>query len=239
MLSQVFSNCGKPQLGSIKRRRRRDVYDGYDDYDYQQGRVMNDDKNKEASIKDDNDDEDDDDDNEYVDSKPAVTRNEKKERVVPPQEDGDRKKQRKNKNNNGPKGGGGSGGSGNKNRKKNKSDGLEDEEEDQGGPAFAFHRLLKDIGTHVASTKNFWKRLPYEVCNNEVAVIETGQNTTCWNGSALARYDFFFVDILYNRRRDIRSTEAESRPLTKILKYPRKVIIVPTNPTGGGFFFIR
>lgn len=193
--SQVFSNCGKPQLGPSRRRRRRDVYDGdYDDYE--QGRVMNDGRRKViASAKENDDDEDDedDDDNEYVDSKPTVVRNEKKERVILPPEDGDRKKQRKNKNNNGPKvGGGGSGVANNKNRKKNKSDGLEDEEEDQGGPAFAFHRLLKDIGTHVASTKNFWKRLPYEVCNNEVAVIETGQNTTCWNGSSLARFAFYF-----------------------------------------------
>lgn len=166
-------------------------YNGDDYYDYQQGRIMNDGKKKDSEVEDDEDDED----TEYVDSKPiTVSRTEKKENV-PVDEVSDRKKQRKNKNNsnnnnNGPK----SNGSGNnKNRKKsNKNNGLEDEEEDQGGPAFAFHRLLKDIGTHVASTKNFWKRLPYEVCNNEVAVIETGQNTTCWNGSALARYTYFY-----------------------------------------------
>ncbi|VVC43423.1 Glypican [Cinara cedri] len=207
---KVFANCGKPQLGpTSSRRRRRDVYDGdYDDY--QQGQVMNDGKNKKASAKDDDGDDEeddgDDDDNEYVDSKPTVVRNEKKDRVVPHAEHGDRKKQRKNKNNNGPKNGGNSGGAANnKNRKKNnnKSDGLEDEEEDQGGPAFAFHRLLKDIGTHVASTKNFWKRLPYEVCNNEVAVIETGQNTTCWNGSALASYTKEVMrDGIKNQRRN-------------------------------------
>lgn len=150
---------------------------------------MNDGKKKGGEVEDDEDDED----TEYVDPKPiTVSRTEKKENV-PVEDVSDRKKQRKNKNNsnnsnNGPKS------NGNKNRKKNnKNNGLEDEEEDQGGPAFAFHRLLKDIGTHVASTKNFWKRLPYEVCNNEVALIETGQNTTCWNGSALARYTFFFL----------------------------------------------
>lgn len=208
----MFANCGKPTLGPTRRRRRRNVYNGDDYYDYQQGRVMNDGKNRpgaagkddgtevEVAVDDENDDvekdededEYEDDDNEYDEAKPTGIRAEKKENV-PEQVVGDRKKQqqqqRKNKNhnhnnNNGPKGGG------NKNRKKNnKNNGPEDEEEeDQGGPAFAFHRLLKDIGTHVASTKNFWKRLPYEVCNNEVAVIETGQNTTCWNGSAVARY---------------------------------------------------
>ncbi|KAL5244699.1 hypothetical protein ACI65C_012109 [Semiaphis heraclei] len=194
---KVFANCGKPTLGpSRRRRRRRDVlYNGDDYYDYQQGRVMNDGKNKDTGEdgEDDDDDEDDEDD-EYDDVKPAVPpqpRNEKKENV--PEESGGRKNkqqqqpQRKNKNNNGPKNG--ASGGGNKNRKKNnKNNGLEDEEEDQGGPAFAFHRLLKDIGNHVSSTKNFWKRLPYEVCNNDVAVIETVQNSSCWNGSALASY---------------------------------------------------
>lgn len=165
-------------------------YNGDDYYDYQQGRVMNDGKKKSDEAEDDEDDED----TEYVDSKPTVSRAEKKENV-PVEGAGDRKKQRKNKNNssnnNGPKN---NSSGNNKNRKKNnKNNGLEDEEDDQGGPAFAFHRLLKDIGTHVASTKNFWKRLPYEVCNNEVAVIETGQNTTCWNGSALARYIRFYL----------------------------------------------
>lgn len=190
----MFSNCGKPTLGPSRRRRRRDVlYNGDDYYDYQQGRVMNDGKNKDAGKADEDDDDDEDDeDDEYDDVEPAVppqARKEKKENV--PEEGGERKKQqqqpqRKNKNNNGPKNG--AGGGGNKNRKKNnKNNGLEDEEEDQGGPAFAFHRLLKDIGTHVSSTKNFWKRLPYEVCNNDVAVIETVQNSSCWNGSALAR----------------------------------------------------
>lgn len=160
---------------------------------------MNDGKNKDAAGKGgdgeddegDDDEDEDDDDLEYDDVKPAVppqARNDKKDNV-PEDVGGERKKQqqqqqqRKNKNNSGPKNGGGG-----KNRKKSdKNNGLEDEEEDQGGPAFAFFRLLKDIGTHVSSTKNFWKRLPYEVCNNEIAVIETGQNTSCWNGSALAR----------------------------------------------------
>jgi len=183
---KVFASCGKPALGPSRRRRRRDVYKGDDYYDYQQGRVMSDGKNKNANKDDKDDDEDEEDDEDEYDDDvklPTIVRNEKKESVT---EENDRKKQRKNKNNNGPKTGGAGKG---KNRKKNnKNNGLEDEEEDQGGPAFAFHRLLKDIGTHVASTKNFWKRLPYEVCNNEVAVIETGQNTTCWNGSALASY---------------------------------------------------
>lgn len=189
---QVFSNCGKPTLGPTRRRRRRrDVYNGDDYYDYQQGRVMNDGKKKDGEVDEDDNDEDEDDD-EYDDVKPAVVRTEKKENVP---EDGDRnKKQRKNKNNNNNNNGPKNGGNNHKNNRKknNKNNGLEDEEEDQGGPAFAFHRLLKDIGTHVASTKNFWKRLPYEVCNNEVAVIETGQNSSCWNGYALARYTWSF-----------------------------------------------
>ncbi|XP_050431744.1 glypican-6-like [Adelges cooleyi] len=189
---KVFSSCGKPTLGPSRRRKRSEMYGG-DYYDEQQGRVMNDgnkDQNQDQDQDDDDDDDDDEDDeDEYEEIKPPVaTRKNNDKRGgggnASGENGGDRKnQQRKNKNNSGPKNGGGGGN--NKGRKKNKNNRLEGEDEDQGTPAYAFHRLLKDIGNDVESKKTFWKRLPYEVCN-EISV--NSQNATCWNGSALSSY---------------------------------------------------
>ncbi|XP_049534060.1 glypican-4 isoform X2 [Anopheles darlingi] len=86
-------------------------------------------------------------------------------------------------------GGGGGGGGGRANRRKNKNGrkpAAEQDEQDNQEPMI--DRLVKDIRQKVRDSKRFWAQLPYMLCNNEDIAEQDQNDASCWNGTAVDRY---------------------------------------------------
>ncbi|XP_061177468.1 glypican-6-like [Saccostrea echinata] len=53
----------------------------------------------------------------------------------------------------------------------------------------SIEHLVKDIKEKVQIAKDFWVELPYTMCNNEQIAAQPENDTDCWNGKDIARYD--------------------------------------------------
>lgn len=65
----------------------------------------------------------------------------------------------------------------------------------EGGSAeggLSLDKLVKDIRLRVKDTKQFWSRLPYQMCNSDTWSVHvysgTGKENSCWNGTTEGRY---------------------------------------------------
>uniref|UniRef100_A0A8W7K856 Glypican n=2 Tax=Anopheles albimanus TaxID=7167 RepID=A0A8W7K856_ANOAL len=84
---------------------------------------------------------------------------------------------------------GGGGGGGRANRRKNKNGRkptADQDEQDNQEPMI--DRLVKDIRQKVRDSKRFWAQLPYMLCNNEDIAEQDQNDASCWNGTAVNRY---------------------------------------------------
>uniref|UniRef100_A0A182IVS7 Glypican n=1 Tax=Anopheles atroparvus TaxID=41427 RepID=A0A182IVS7_ANOAO len=97
--------------------------------------------------------------------------------------------------------GNGSGG-GRANRRKNKNGRKQTaDQDDQENQEPMLDRLVKDIRQKVRDSKRFWAQLPYMLCNNEEIAEQPPNDASCWNGTAVDRYQPTIV-----------TGEAESNP---------------------------
>ncbi|XP_050087549.1 glypican-4 [Anopheles aquasalis] len=81
------------------------------------------------------------------------------------------------------------GGGGRANRRKHKNGrkpNAEQDEQDNQEPMI--DRLVKDIRQKVRDSKRFWAQLPYMLCNNEDIAEQDQNDASCWNGTAVDRY---------------------------------------------------
>lgn len=197
---QIFNGCGRPQLNSKQRRRRRSPHPKlliaekryFDDISLN-SKTVEDNAENLSFLGDDGSNVDYDPDSsirtaerykraaisDHTESTGANNRGLYFEQMPQMQFDAEssdegipsnNKKQRKNKNNN---------------RGGIQSSTNRDDENDDNKEA-PLDKLVKDIRSKVKDSKKFWSNLPYQVCNNdEVAASPSDMN--CWNGIKVDR----------------------------------------------------
>ncbi|XP_075236484.1 glypican dally-like [Lycorma delicatula] len=99
------------------------------------------------------------------------------------------------------------------NRKSNNNNNDDDDDNDDSG--LGLSKLLKDIRSRVRETKQFWARLPYQMCNGESVASGPGKDDSCWNGAQKARYEGKVAgDGITNQQSNPEVTVDLSRPST-------------------------
>ncbi|XP_050068709.1 glypican-6 [Anopheles maculipalpis] len=84
-------------------------------------------------------------------------------------------------------GAGGAGGRANRRKHKGGRKQTNDQDE-QDNQEPMIDRMVKDIRQKVSNSKRFWAQLPYMLCNNEDNAEQPASDTSCWNGTAIDRY---------------------------------------------------
>uniref|UniRef100_A0A8D8U7X6 Glypican-4 n=2 Tax=Cacopsylla melanoneura TaxID=428564 RepID=A0A8D8U7X6_9HEMI len=176
---RVFSGCGKPILG----RRKRQVSNS--------GRTNSRPAFPLSETIDEEEEEDEDEDEEDEDEE------EEEEPVINNRQGNPRRI---------------GGGSGEEKKVEGKGEaggeGGEGEKEKEGGEAGnsssnELDKLIKDIRGRVRQTRNFWSKLPYQMCNENDYFSSGAQDDNCWNGADRARYTTSIIgDGLHNQARN-------------------------------------
>uniref|UniRef100_A0A182Y7F0 Glypican n=1 Tax=Anopheles stephensi TaxID=30069 RepID=A0A182Y7F0_ANOST len=83
----------------------------------------------------------------------------------------------------------GNGAGGRANRRKHKGGRKQaNDQDEQDNQEPMIDRMVKDIRQKVSNSKRFWSQLPYMLCNNEDSAEQPTSEASCWNGTAVDRY---------------------------------------------------
>lgn len=175
---RVFSGCGKPVLGRKKRQVSKNS-----------GRtnsrpafpLAEEDDDEEEEDEEDEDEEDEEEEEEEEESPVVNNRQGNNRRINEPEE---AKKEMDKENNEG------------KDKEDEKIQGEKTNTND-------LDKLIKDIRGRVHQTRNFWSKLPYQLCNENEYFSSGVQDDNCWNGQDKARYTTSIVaDGLSNQQKN-------------------------------------
>ncbi|KAL1449650.1 hypothetical protein WDU94_002135 [Cyamophila willieti] len=177
---RVFSGCGKPILG----RRKRQVSTNSGRTNSRPSFPLSEDIDEEEEEDEDEDEEDED---EEEDEEPVINNRQGNPRRI--------------------------GGGSNEEMKvegkgEGESEGEKEREEKTGGEtgnssSNDLDKLIKDIRGRVRQTRNFWSKLPYQMCNENDYFSSGAQDDNCWNGADRARYTTSIIgDGLRNQARN-------------------------------------
>uniref|UniRef100_A0A182SJR9 Glypican n=1 Tax=Anopheles maculatus TaxID=74869 RepID=A0A182SJR9_9DIPT len=112
-------------------------------------------------------------------------------------------------------GGSGNGAGGRANRRKHKGGRKQTNDQDeQDNQEPMIDRMVKDIRQKVSNSKRFWTQLPYMLCNNEDNAEQPTSDASCWNGTAVDRYQPKIVAGETDNNPEFPNKMFQSRPST-------------------------